>query len=225
MKQIKHILIGLIALLIYSCGGSVVPSNPLTDFKRDFNTKESYTILLSDMDLQNEIYKHKFTIIDFDKSKNVTTSQTDWIKVSDDFFFLHEADLGMEILSKLPNHTLNNLVTPPGFTNIIGHDEFGKWNELSVWEFNDKALEKTLGLDGLDVQEDEYKRYQTRYAFNRPYYGEKTHGDSTKYGTRSHHWFIMRPLFYHRRISNRNFRKPRGFFNRGGSRGGGGFGK
>lgn len=227
MNSLKYTLISLVAILLYSCGGTVVSSNPVRDMKRQFESKTAYTVLLSDMDLKNDRLKHKYTIIDIDSTHHVTSRKTDWHNVSDDFFYQHEANLGMEILSKSPDGKINNLVSPPGFTNLIGNTNYGNWNEFGSWEFNEsnQDLYKTLEIVDLPIYKKEYVDFTQKYKYNKPHYGEKTHGDSTKYGTRSHHWFFYRPLFYTRRISHRNFRRPRSFFNTSRNRGGGGFGK
>jgi hypothetical protein len=184
------------------------------------------------MDLKDDQYLHKYTVIDIKKNSEVAISETDWKKVDDNFFYLHEDDLGMEVLSKKIDGKLNNLVTPPGFSNFIGHTDYGAWTSSSsafqVWTFKPQyaELENKLGLTDLSITHDEFIEYQGKYLNNRPYYGPKTGtSDSTKYGTRSSHWFIMYPMFYTRRTHTKNFRKPRSIFNTNRNRGGGGFGK
>lgn len=218
-------------LLLVSCGGSSIPSNPLNEMKRDFDSKKAYTILLEDMNLKDGQYVHKYCVLDFTNS-TVEVSHTKWKDVDDHFFYLHEDNLGMEILSKREDGKLNNLVTPPGFTNVIGNDKFGSWglnSDTEYWQFKNEfsSLETDLGLKGLVVLKSEFVEYEQKYLNNRPYYGPKTNssGDSTKYGTRSHHWFIMYPLFYTRRTNSNNFTKPKSIFTTNRNRGGGGFGK
>jgi len=227
MNLIKYIFISFSVIFLISCGGTVVPSNPLKEMKRKFESKDAYTILLADMDLEDNQFKHKYTILDIDNANRVTARKTEWINVNDDFFYLHEDNLGMEILSKSPNGKINNLVSPPGFTNFIGNINYGQWTDLGTWGFdeNHQGLYKNLEIENLSIYKKEYVDFTLKYKYNKPHYGEKTHGDSTKYGTRSHHWFYYRPLFYTRRYSHRSFRKPKSIFNRGGNRGGGGFGK
>jgi len=195
--------------------------------KRQFESKHAYTVLLTDMDLKDDQFKHKYTILDIDSTHKVTSRKTDWKNVNEDFFHQHEPNLGMEILSKSPDKKLNNLATPPGFTNFIGNPIYGNWNDLGTWEFNEtnKTLSTDLGIENLPIYKKEYVDFLLKYKYNKPHYGEKTHGDSTKYGTRSHYWFFYRPLFYSRRMSHGNFRRPRSFFNTNRNRGGGGFGK
>lgn len=221
-----------LALLLASCGGTVLPKDPVKKMQEEFTTKYAYTITLNDMDLRDNQYFHKYRIFDIAKDKSVTYTTTDWKKVSDDFFAYHEGDLGMEVLSKLPNGKYNNLVTPPGFTHFVGNSTYGEWHApFSImgygdttlyWKFNDDVLANQLELQKPVVTQKEYNEFQERFLYNRPYYGTKTHKDSTRYGTYSSYWLFMRPRFYQRRSANRNFNKP---FSTTGTRGGGGFGK
>ena len=223
---------------IVGCGGTTLPTNPIKEMKKEFETKEAYTITLHDMDMQDQQFVHKYKVFDIVGNNTVKTEVTDWKNVDDDFFLLHEDDLGMEIFSKRTDGKYNNLVTPPGFTHFVGNEKYGEWKDpfpsfetlpdsTKIWEFNNNFafLENELGLTGLSVSYGEFHRFQSTYLMNRPYYGQHTHKDSTKYGTRSHHWVYMRPLFYTRRIQRNNFDKPyHGSFSYD-NRGGGGFGK
>jgi hypothetical protein len=228
-----------ITLLLSGCGGTVLPANPIKELKKQYKDKNAYTIILDDMDLQEGQFVHKYKILEPLNGSNVQVDYTDWKAVDDDFFLLHEDDLGMEVFSKRSDGKYNSLVTPPGFTHFIGNDKFGAWSPLDsiqtqdssrVWMFieNDQrihSLESDLGLKGLSVTKGEYDRFQDKYYLNRPFYGEKIAKDSTKYGTRSRHWVIIRPFFYSRRITKNNFDKPYGGSFSYQNRGGGGFGK
>lgn len=201
--------------------------------------KGSYTITLDDMDLNGDQYEHKYKIYQIESDSSVSISYSERIKVSDDFFMLHEDDMGMELVSKTDKGKINSLISPPGFTNFIGNKNFGEWKEFyldtlnvlgyedsTFWVFNEahSNLADELGILGLNITLREYKIFQEEYLFNRPFYGPKTAPDSTKYGTRSPHRVRYFPFFYRRRALNRNFYK-RYSSSSTGSRGGGGFGK
>lgn len=229
----------IIVLLLASCGGTVIPTNPVQEMKKEFESKEAYTIVLYDMDLQDGKYKHQYQVFDLIGGKKVEIQRTEWKDVGDDYFLLHEDDLGMEIFSKMPDGKYNHLVSPPGFTHFIGNSNFGQWSSEGastasdtslIWKFdatneNALAIESALGIVGLDITKGEYERFQERYYLNRPFYGTQYNTDTTKYGTRSHHWLIMRPLFYTRKIQKGNFNKPYDGSFSNENRGGGGFGK
>ncbi len=210
--------------------------------KEEFKDKNAYTIILYDMDLQDGQYVHQYKIFELLDGQNVNIESTDWKSVDDDFFLLHEDDLGMEIFSKRTDGKYNNLVTPPGFTHFVGNEQFGNWTTIEniqvgmdttwidsdiIWQFNETThpLESELGLTELAIKPEEYQDFQEKYYLNRPYYGDSIATDSTKYGTRSRHWVYIRPLFYTRRITKNNFDKPYGGSFSYENRGGGGFGK
>lgn len=238
LKQ-ENLLIFMISLLLIGCGGTVIPTNPIQEMKKEFESKEAYTIVLFDMDLQDGKYKHQYKVFDLIGEKKAAITTTEWKDVGDDFFLLHEDDLGMEIFSKMADGSYNHLVTPPGFTHFIGNSNFGQWSSSGavsaldsslVWQFdvnnqNAQEVESALSLTGLAITKGEFENFKSRYYLNRPFYGTQYNTDTTKYGTRSHHWFIIRPLFYTRKIQKQNFNKPYdGSFSHA-NRGGGGFGK
>ncbi len=229
----------VITLLLTSCGGTVIPTNPIKEMKEEFKDKKAYTIILQDMDLQDGQYVHKYKTFELLDEQNVRVELTDWKPVDDDFFLLHEDDLGMEIFSRRTDGKYNNLVTPPGFTHFVGNENFGAWSALDsiqtsdsqrIWVFNKNdnrvpSLESELGLNDLAIEKGEYENFKTKFYLNRPYYGDVATTGIIKYGTRSNHWLIIRPLFYTRRITKNNFDKPYGGSFSYENRGGGGFGK
>ena len=239
LQRHKVFLLLLFPLLLVSCGGSVIPMDPVQEIRKSFAPNRAYTVLLKDMDLRNDQYFHKYSILEIADNSNVKITHTDWKKVSDEFFMLHEDNLGMEVISQTTYGKINGLITPPGFTNIIGNEQFGSWvpiytdtvnvesySDSTIWTFNDKHAHLTgeLGLTNIPVTKLEFDQFQQNFLFNRPFYGETSASDSTKYGTRSHYFYRTYPGFYSRRAQTRNFYKSYPTTSRG-NRGGGGFGK
>lgn len=231
-----HSIVVLFSFFLMACGGTAIPPNPVNDMKKEFASKYAYTIILYDMDLDKGQYKHRYKVFDIAEDNSVKMEITDWKDVDDDFFALHEANLGMEVLSKYPDGRLNNLATAPGFTHFVGNTTYGKWNEPETyvlppeqvyWEFSSDYpdLMNHLELQSVKVSKKEYDDFVLTYQYNRPFYGQKYHEDSTKYGTYSRHWIFIRPGFYNRRRSQDYFNKTGSGGNSGGFRGGGGFGK
>ena len=231
--------VAVITLVLASCGGTSIPPNPINALMESLSKKGTYTITLDDMNLNGEQYEHTYKIYQIKSDNSVVISYSKKINVSDDFFMLHEDDMGMEVVSKTDKGAINTLISPPGFTNFVGNENFGEWKEAYVdtldirddadstfWVFNEanSNLAEELGIQGLNITLLEYNNFQENYLFNRPFYGPKTAPDSTKYGTRSSHRVRYFPLFYRRRSLNRNFYK-RYSSSSTGSRGGGGFGK
>lgn len=257
MKRLQNVLFASVFLIgVVGCGGRDIPIDPIQKMVKDLDNEYAYTILLQDMDLKGEQYYHKYNTIKINKNHSVNVVKSGWKKVSDDVFALHEDNLGMEIRSKRPDGKINNLFSPPGFTNFIGNETYGYWelaDSLSIrkhdslsqevvngnlsmhsfdadtsalWRFHPKyqSLRKHLGIETLKIRRVEYEKFVNEYLFIRPFYGEHSHPDSTRYGTRSSYWIYTRPIFYTRRHLSRNFYKPRNSSSRS-YRGGGGFGK
>ena len=67
MNQLTSILLFSLATLICSCGGSSIPSNPVKEMGAEFEIKYDYYILLNDMDLKDDQYLHKYTVVDIKK--------------------------------------------------------------------------------------------------------------------------------------------------------------
>ena len=232
--KLRHTILLAVFVLI-GCGGSVIPENPINDLRDQYLNEYQYSIILNDMDLEGNQYKHKYKIMKIKKDGSVSFDYTEWRSVDDYFFELHEPNLGMQILSKNEEGIYNNLATPPGFQFIVGNQKYGAWkrapNEVflsddEIWKFNEKYIDlnKKLELEQVKVTRAEFDQFNKKYAYNRPFYGQKYHKDSSKYGTYSRHWIIMRPLFYQRRFTKGYFNKNT-FGSGGGNRGGGGFGK
>ncbi len=240
MKKLKNnAFLMLLVLVVAGCGGTTLPPNPINALMDKLADEDGYTITLDDMDLNGDEYTHRYKIYTIDQDSKVTISYSPRVVVSEDFFFLHEDDMGMELVSKTPEGVINSLISPPGFTNFIGNDNFGVWNEVYVdtmnvisyddstfWKFTgaNSNMAEELGIEGLNISLGEYKTFQESYYLNRPFYGPKMAPDSTKYGTRSPHRVRYFPGFYRRRALNRNFYKRYGSSSTG-NRGGGGFGK
>lgn len=240
MRETRNILfLAVLTLVLARCGGTSIPENPINKLMDQLANAESYTITLDDMDLNDDQYTHRYKIYQISNDSVVSITYSPRVKVSDDFFLLHEDDMGMELVSKTSTGAINSLISPPGFTNFVGNERFGHWKEVYVdtfnvlsyedstfWEFNEshKNLEEELGLSGLNITMGEYILFKESYLFNRPFYGPKVAPDSTKYGTSSPHRVRYFPGFYRRRMLNGNFHK-RYSSSSSGSRGGGGFGK
>jgi hypothetical protein len=230
----------VLSLILFSCSGDVIPENPLNELKKEFKNKSKYSILLQDMDLRGNEFFHKYKFIDFQKDSVIIT-ESKWYKVHEDFFRLHEDDLGMEVFSKMEDGKINSLVSPPGFTHIINDTTYGFWQkgkpqidtfeleiDSSLWVFkpNYFYVQNGLGLKGLPVWRFDFQNFALNSFLVKPYYGSTNYSDSTYYGSRSSYVRLMRPGFFSRKMSKGDFQgSSPGGSGRLGSRGGGGFGK
>ena len=219
-----------LVLLLWGCGGQPFEKTPVAELMDGLGKADAYTILLRDMDLEGEQYRHDYTIIE-ESGGAISSRSTGWMDISDPVFKLHENDIGMEVAAKLREGGTNRLATPPGFTNYVGNIDYGSWGTNAtgqeVWFFKSQyaALQKDLGLDSVPILKSDYEEYHTSYRLNKPYYGPVNEG-KTHYGGRSHYIIWAHPGYVRRRDASRNFFKPHTrTVSGGGFRGGGGYGK
>jgi hypothetical protein len=221
----------ILLIILCGCTASEIELDPVRKMKSELKNEFAYTITLSDMDLDKDQYKHKYKIFKLQKDETIVIDSTEWQNVSDDFFFYHKNNLGMEVASKLMDSRINDLPTPPGYTNFVGNEKLGDWQYVDssyyVWGFYEKYknLRVQLNLQEIIVTKIDYDLFISEYQFNRPYYGKTDKKDVKAYGTNSNSMHLIYPLFYLRRTQHRNFTKPRSSSRSGGPRGGGGYGK
>lgn len=234
-NKLGHRIFGfLIVLLLVSCGGKSWKENPMDQILEDHKDAHTLTVLLVDMDVRDDEYLHKYKIIEGKKNdQEPDVFETDWVKVSEPFFIRHEQNLGMEILTKDADGKINQIPSPPGYTNYIGNSKYGEWRgegENRQWHFfaNYLYMRTMLNFVYGPVYYRGYSRYSSHYRYNRPYYGYyRTSSRYNQYGTRSKHLKKSRPNFYQRKARKGNFRTRYNNYSTGGggSRGGGGYGK
>ncbi|WP_448519821.1 hypothetical protein [Rhodoflexus sp.] len=204
----KFLFILPIALLwLASCGSNErkFVKSPLDDLIRDMDAEQNFTILLYDMAMEDKIgsneFKHRYKIVTI-KDSVPQERITDWLPVSEQFFFEHENNMGMEIASK-KDGKLSKVVSPPGYSNYVGNTQYGQWRTgsdgSSFWEFYGKyaMMSSMLGLVGSMINRNSYYDYRDNYYGRRPYYGTLPDGRPA-YGTYSPHGQRANPDFYNR---------------------------
>lgn len=215
------ILLGLVFIVfgLARCGGGSSASSyggeSLAELKSKYAKADAYTILLNDMDVQrsgwSSDFLHKYRILETEDS-TVNTHTTDWTKVDESFFRKHENDLGMELVSKTEDGTITDNVAPPGYSNYIGNDRYGKWKTDNsgnrFWEFYGRYMfmSSMFNLMAQPVYYPYYNTYRGSYFGRRPYYGP-TFSGRPYYGTRSSFTQKQRPDFFQRRARKGNFSK------------------
>ncbi len=132
---------------------------------------------------------------------------TERTEVSEEYFFKNENNMGMEIASKVDGKVKKE-VAPAGFSNYVGNEKYGKWQNRSdgssFWEFYGKyAMMSSLFymMTGPTIYRSHYMDYRRNYhGTGRAYYGRGS-GGGYAYGTRSSYMQKSRPNFYSRRSS------------------------
>jgi hypothetical protein len=181
----------IIALLLFSCGSDRFQKSPIDIFTKQFDQEKSYSVLLYDIDVQGNFskeYLHQYKII-LEKDGTPTEEITEWMPVSESFFFENENNMGMEVLSKTEDGKISRKAAPAGYNNYIGNKKYGQWvnqGGSSFWQFYGQFafMNSMFNLMSRPVYRSHYSDYNSNYRYRNPYYGPKSSG-SNYYGTYS----------------------------------------
>ncbi|MAX82274.1 MAG: hypothetical protein CL843_19115 [Crocinitomicaceae bacterium] len=190
------VLLVVIFVIAKACNRSDSPSSsalsnwektPVDELVKKLANEQNFTIVLYDMDAENDIYKHQYQVI-VEKPDTVTSEITEWFTVSDVFFEQHLNDMGMEIASK-KDGKLHKETAPAGYSNYVGNERYGHWvnrNGSSFWEFYGKyrfmtSMFHLMTYPARRAYWDDY--YGGYYGRGRAYYGPS---GNPIYGTRSY---------------------------------------
>lgn len=198
--MIKKNLIKVLALsfFVYFLISSCVMSsrgfvkNPIDSLITALYNEPDYSIILHDMDYNeaSDNYRHKYQLVIAKSSPDTVLSElTEWKPVSDELFNEHIDNLGMELATK-KNGVLKKAVAPAGYSNYIGNEKYGQWNQQggsSFWEFYGKyaMLSSIFYMVSSPVRYSYWNDYHRNYRpYGRSYYGSSSSG-SRMYGTNS----------------------------------------
>lgn len=201
--------IGFIAMLLFinslmGCGGRSYYKSPIDNFVTQLDSLKAYSVILYDMEAE-PTYRHQYKIIAA-KGDTPEETKTDWYEVEEDFFWEHENNLGMEVLSKTEDGKIHKTAAPPGYNNYVGNDRYGHWvnrGGSSFWEFYGQYafMSSMFNLATMPVRRSYYDDYRSNYYDRRPYYGPTSNGRST-YGTYGQYTQKTRPSGFQRKLTN-----------------------
>lgn len=201
----------VISCLFFACSSPAryidIPSNK---FIRQLSSNETYTIVLHDMDVEGSKFKHQYQVIHQNDSI-IKDSVTAWHEVSESYFFKNEDNLGMALVTKQEDGTLNKIPAPAGFDNYVGNEKYGEWkqesNGSSFWSFYGRYMfiSHLFGYNRYPVFYNSHRGYMGSYRGRQPYYGSST--SSRSYGTKSSMMQSKNPSFFSRKASNTGWAK------------------
>ena len=181
----------ILVFFILSCGSNNFRKSPLDTFTKELDKEKTYSVILYDIDVQGNFskdYLHQYKII---TEENDTPKEkvTDWMPVSESFFFTHENNMGMEVLSKTEDGKISKKAAPAGYNNYIGNKKYGQWvnqGGSSFWQFYGQYafMSSMFNLMSRPVYRNHYSDYSNNYRDRKSYYGPRT-GGSNYYGTYS----------------------------------------
>jgi len=194
LKNINYLLIGLIlCVFTFSSCSSDSAEQPvkkkyieegLDKIVKANRDVDNYTVLLWDMDFKDEKYMHKYMVVSAKMDSVVEKEESDWLEVSPEFFQANENNLDMELASKTDGK-LSKEVAPPGFSQYVGNEKYGKWEEQDngdrMWAFAGRYAFMSLMFHSMMTPRySSYNTYRGSYrGTGRPYYGS----GGSQYGT------------------------------------------
>jgi hypothetical protein len=149
----------------------------------------------SDQVFRERIKTVRTQFIDVASKKIETTSDEQWLNVSEPQFRAVQNDLGMAIAHKdagLFDSEAQTTPQPAGFAYIApesqGSNQYGYWDDSSghsVWTWLPEylILRELLHHDYRPVLADEYRAYRTAQSTGSTYYGQESPAAPPKYGT------------------------------------------
>ena len=247
-KQLIFILVG--TLVLCSCGGGKkFKKNPVDDLIRDMPANVPFSIVLHDMEVEGsffETYFHQYEIIATDSVVTIGDSTatlpsrklTGFMEVSEDYFKMQANNMGMEIASRDANGNVSKGVNPPGYSNYVGNQRYGRWvnrGGTSFWEFYGQYafMSSMFNMMAYPVRRSYYDDWRGNYyGTGRTYYGPNT-GGTSYYGTGSAYTNSTRPNSswsnnqsrFKRRVQERTSRSGSRYSGSSSRSRGGGFGK
>lgn len=221
-KRMFPFIFTLLAVLISACGGDEFQKTPVDNMIKDMANEKKFTIILHDMDVDEGVfsddYKHKYQIIK-EKDSVPYEETTDWMPVSETFFYQHINDMGMEIAAKTADGKISKAALPPGYSNYVGNSNYGQWKTNSsgdsFWEFYGKfaLMSSVLNMMTYPMYRSSYMGYYNGgyRGTGRSYYGPRGADGRAAYGTNSKHvsktrgssTWASKPSSFRNKVSNR----------------------
>lgn len=118
-------------ILPNACVRATVEKDPVKQLIAQNKAASQFTILLYDMEktgVFSKEYKHRYRVLT-KKNGRVVAKDSEWIPISSAYYNQHESNVGMELAAKDTAGRVQRVVGPPGYTNYIGHLEYGYWTE------------------------------------------------------------------------------------------------
>lgn len=185
-------LYSLLVFVLSACGNDFEKS-PVDNLIKGLSEAPAYSIILHDMNAEGTIfndYYHQYKIVKIPEEGEPEERITDWIEVPEETFQKHIDHMGMEIVSKGEDGKVNKTAAPPGYSNFVGNEKYGRWNQrngTSFWEFYGQYmfLNSMFNMATFPARRSYYDTYRRDYYGRKPYYGPTAVGGGRTFGTGS----------------------------------------
>ncbi|TPN89214.1 hypothetical protein [Aquimarina algicola] len=216
-------MLSLLILSIVSCGTKDFKKTPLDNYIVENSKEKQFSVILEDMNVEGTFFKtylHKYKVIKHKEDDTPYEEVSDWIEVEEGFFDTHVDNLGMVILEKKGQGEISKVASPPGY-GYVGDSRYGEWrthNGSTFWGFYGRYMfmNQMFGMISRPIYQSDYRTYRDGgYYGRKSYYGPRTAGGSSRYGTNSTQTRKDKPNFFRRRASKTGWSSSR---SRSGSR-------
>lgn len=209
------VVAALAALLTQCSSEPAFQKSPLDELIKKNNAVQNYSIILYDMDYDEEAdkYKHQYQVLKHpnDNPDTLISTTEPWAFVSASLFNKHQEDMGMEIASKKEG-VVKKQTSPAGYSNYVGNEKYGRWeqrsNGTSFWAFYGQYafMRSMFHMSMYPVRYSYWNDYRGNYYNSgRSYYGsggQRSYGTGSAYNssTRKGSRWASRPSDFKRRV-------------------------
>jgi hypothetical protein len=144
---------------------------------------------------------------------------TDWVKVDKKTFEQYQDALGMAILTKKPDGSVDSVPQPPAF-QYVGDPRFGKWqqddsgNRVWAWIAASAVLSEVIDEIGdaferkkPRIRHEDWQDYRKSTSRGEPWYGRRDNRGQPQFGTKGQTIKKSNPGFFERQQARMAQRK------------------
>lgn len=215
---ILWVVVGAAALLTQCSSEPTFQKSPLDELIKAKNDVQNFSIVLYDMDYDEEAskYKHQYQVLTHPTTNPDTLigEVGKWVFVPASLFKKHQEDMGMEIVSKTDG-MVKKQTSPAGYSSYVGNEKYGHWdrrsNGSSFWAFYGQYafMSSMFRMSMYPVRYSYWNDYRGNYYNSgRSYYGsngQRSYGTNSKYSqsaNKSSRW-NSRPSDFKRRVRSK----------------------
>jgi hypothetical protein len=220
MRSLRSVLFVALLLAFAGCGGGG-DGQTLDQLRTKLDKVPEYSVILADMNskgLFTHDYFHRYMIVTVERKKDQPDAQptvkqnaTNWVRVNKETYDKYKPSLGMTILAKRQDGTIDMVPQPPAY-QFVGDSRFGRWekdnqgNQIWSWiataallsHFFDRVGTTSGPRGGPPVQYRDYEDYRSSSGKGLPYFGRKDSQGRTEYGTQGTVTEKSNPGFFER---------------------------
>ncbi len=229
MKNLRPVFLAVLLVTLVGCGGGG-GGQTLDQLQAKLDKIPEYSVILADMNskgLFTQDYFHRYAVMTVERKKDqpeaqptVKQNMTNWIRVDKETYEKYKPSLGMTILAKRQDGTIDKVPQPPAY-QYVGDSRFGRWEKDSqgdqAWKWIATAALLSQLFDqvgatsgprgGPSVHYRDYEDYRSSSSRGVPYYGRRDSQGRTEFGTQGTVTQKSNPGFFERQQARMAERK------------------